>query len=239
MTLVEFRTQALALNDTAASRIRRANLYLELREWDKAFVDVDKANAVDPSDATVKEWLPRFELLRKLLPRIKTLDAQIGKSQGAAALWLDRAHQFALANWPNLALRDCRQAMKLEPGMMRARVQTGEALQDLGRGEEAAKLQVSYNLARDENKHVNEGLLRALGVCDVQVLQYSNQADPLIARAKASAAPESECSCVCGRSGCSGSRSSVGRCPFSGGTRPGRFGSHEGSNVSNQHSNGA
>jgi len=69
--------------------------------------------------------------------------------------------------------------------MIRAPVQPGEALQDLGRGEEAAKLQVSYNLARDENRHVNEGLLRALGVCDVQVLQYSNQADPLVARAKA------------------------------------------------------
>jgi len=182
---VEFRSQALALNDTAASRIRRANLYLELREWDKAFVDADKADAVDPSDATVKEWLPRFELLRKLLPRIKTLDAQIGKSQGAAVLWLDRAHLFTLANRPSLALRDCRRAMKLEPGMMRARVQTGEALQDLGRGEEAARLQVSYDLARDENRHVNEGSLRALGACDAQVLQSSDQADPLVARAKA------------------------------------------------------
>ena len=182
---VEFRSRALALNDTAASRIRRANLYLELRDWDKAFVDADKANAVDPSDATVKEWLPRFELLGKLLPRIKTLDAQIGKSQGAAALWLDRAHLFTLANRQSLALRDCRQAMKLEPGMMRARVQTGEALQDLGRGDEAARLQVSYDLARDENRHVNEGSLRALGACDVPVLQYSKQADPLVARAKA------------------------------------------------------
>jgi tetratricopeptide (TPR) repeat protein len=181
---VEFRTQALALNETAAGRIRRANLYLELHDWDKAFVDADEANALDPSDAAVKEWLPRFELLKKFLPRIKALDAQIGKSQGVAVLSLDRARLFTLANWPNLALRDCRRAMKLGPGMMRARVQTGEALLDLGRGEEAAKLNVSYDLARDENRHVSEQSLRALGACDAQVLQNPKQAEPLVSRAK-------------------------------------------------------
>jgi tetratricopeptide (TPR) repeat protein len=181
---VAYRTEALALNETAAGRIRRANLYLELHEWDKALVDADKANELDPSDATVKEWLPRFELLKKLLPRVKALDAQIGKSPGTAMLWLDRARLFTLASRPDLALRDCRHAMKLGPGMMRARVQTGEALLDLGRGEEAAKLNVSYDLARDENKHVNEESLRALGACDALVLQNSKQADPLVSRAK-------------------------------------------------------
>ena len=181
---VEFRTQALALNETAASRIRRANLYLELHDWDKAFVDADKANAIDSSDASVKEWLPRFELLRKFLPRIKALDAQIGETQNATVLWLDRARLFTLANWPNLALRDCRHAMKLGPGMMRPRVQTGEALLDLGRVEEAARLNVSYDLARDDNRHVSEQSLRALGACDAQVLQNSKEADPLISRAK-------------------------------------------------------
>ena len=140
---LQFRTRALALNETAAGRIRRANLYLQLHEWDKAVADADRANALDPSDATVKEWLPRFELLRKFLPRIKALDAQIGSAQSAAALWLDRARLFTLSNEPDLALRDCRRAMKLGPGMMRARVQTGEALLDLGRGDEEAKLNVS------------------------------------------------------------------------------------------------
>ena len=182
---VEFRTRALALEETAAGRIRRANLYLELHEWDKALDDSDKANALDPSDATVKERLPKFELLRKFIRRIKVLDAQIGKSQGATVLWLDRARLFTLADQPELALTDCRQAMNQVPGMMRARIQTAEALQDLGLGEEAASLNVSYDLARDENKHVNEGALRALGACDAQVLQNPGKADPLIIRAKA------------------------------------------------------
>jgi len=182
---VEFRTRVLALAETAVGRIRRANLYLELHEWDKALDDSDKANALDPSDATVKERLPKFELLRKFIRRIKVLDAQIGKSQGAAVLWLDRARLFTLADQPDLALTDCRQAMNLGSGMMRARIQTAEALQDVGLGEEAASLNVSYDLARDENKHVNEGALRALGACDAQVLQNPGKADPLIIRAKA------------------------------------------------------
>jgi tetratricopeptide (TPR) repeat protein len=181
----EFRTRALALDDTAAGRIRRANVYLELHEWDKAVDDSDKANALDPSDAAVKEWLPKFELLRKFVRRIKALDAQIGKSPGAVVPWLDRARLFTLADQYDLALTDSRQAMKLGPGMMRARIQTAEALLDLGMGEEAARLNVSHDLARDENKHVSEGALRALGVCDAQVLQNPGRADPLIVRAKA------------------------------------------------------
>ena len=114
---VEFRTRALALNETADGCIRRANLYMELHDWDKALDDSDKANALDPSDAAVKEWLPKFELLRKFVRRIKLLDAQIGKSQGAAVLWLDRARLLTLANRSDLALTDCRQAMKLGPGI--------------------------------------------------------------------------------------------------------------------------
>jgi tetratricopeptide (TPR) repeat protein len=181
---VGYWTQAIAFNDTAGGRIRRANLYLELHEWDKALADADKANALDPSDATVKEWLPRFELVKRSLPRIKAVDAQIAKSPGAGVLWLDHARFFTLAGLPNLALKDCRRAMKLGPGMMRARVQTGEALLDLGRADEAAKLNVSYDLARDVIGHVNEETLRALGACDALVLQNPKQADPLVSRAK-------------------------------------------------------
>ncbi len=103
---------------------------------------------LDPSNAAVKEWLPQFELLAKFLPRIKALDGQIRKSHGGAILWLDRARLFTLANRSDLALADCRQAMKLEPRMMRARIQTAEALLDLGRVEDAARLNVSYNLMR-------------------------------------------------------------------------------------------
>jgi len=181
---LDLRTRALAVNDTAPRRIDRANLYLALHEWDKALADADKANGIDPSDKTVKESLPQFELLKNFLPRIKALDSQIAKSPGTPILWLDRAHLFTLANRPNLALTDCEQARKLAPGMIRARIQAAEALQDLGRVNDAAKLSVSHDLPRDKNKHVNEEALRLLSVYDAQVLQNPNRVDPLIARVK-------------------------------------------------------
>ena len=56
--------------------------------------------------------------------------------------------------------------MNLAPGMMRARIQAGEALLDLSRGDEAANLGVSYDLKRDKNNHLPDEALRALGAAD-------------------------------------------------------------------------
>ena len=75
--------------------------------------------------------------------------------------------------------------MNLAPWMIRARIQAGEALLDLGRGDEAAKLGVSYNLKRDKNNHVPDEALRALGAADDLVLKNPGQAEPFVIRAKA------------------------------------------------------
>jgi tetratricopeptide (TPR) repeat protein len=180
-----WRTRALAQDKTVAGLMARANDYLELRAWDKSFADVNKANSIDASDAAVKDALPSFEFLRKFLPPIKALDAQIAKSPDAPLLWMDRAHLFILANRPHLALEDAEHAMKLAPEMRRARIQAGEALWDLGRGKEAAALDVSYNLKRDKNNHVSEEALRALGAADSLVLNNPGQAEPFVVRANA------------------------------------------------------
>jgi tetratricopeptide (TPR) repeat protein len=69
--------------------------------------------------------------------------------------------------------------------MMRARIQTGEAFLDLGRGDEAANLEVNYNLKRNKNNHVTDEALRALGASDNLVLKNPGQAEPFVLRAKA------------------------------------------------------
>jgi tetratricopeptide (TPR) repeat protein len=181
---VDWRTRALAQNRTVAGLIARANDYLQLGTWDRAFADVNKANAIDASDATVKEALPRFELLEKLLPQIKALDAQIAKSPTAPLMWLDRARLLSLSNCPNLALKDALKAMNLDRASIRARIQAGEALQDLGRLDEAARLGVSYNLTRDKNNHLPDEALEALGTADHLVMKNPGQAEPLVTRAK-------------------------------------------------------
>ena len=178
-------TRILKQNKTPSGLVARAKDYLGLRAWDKAFADVKQANAIDPSDGEVKETLPRFELLAKFLPQIKALDAQIAKSPAVPLLWLDRARLLSLGDRPNLALQDSKHAMTMAPAMIRARIQTGEALLDLGRGEEAANLGVSYDLPRDKNKHLPGEALRALSAADDLVLKNPGRAEPFVMRAKA------------------------------------------------------
>jgi tetratricopeptide (TPR) repeat protein len=91
---------------------------------------------------------------------------------------------FTVAGRPLLALDDCEQAMKLEPASMRARIQTGEALVDIKRDEDAAKLQVSRSLARAPDGHVNEKALQELGEEDALIRQNPGKSEPLAARAK-------------------------------------------------------
>jgi tetratricopeptide (TPR) repeat protein len=179
-----YRTKAIAAEDSAARRVFRACAFMRLHKWDAAYADMAKANKIDSTDDEVKKWLPQFERLQGFLPQIRALDAQIAKSPNDPVLLLDRARLFTLAERPLLALDDCEQAMKLQPASMRARIQTAEALFDIGQPDDAAKLQVSSRLARDKDKHVSEQALRELSNEDTQIAQNSGNADPLAARAK-------------------------------------------------------
>jgi tetratricopeptide (TPR) repeat protein len=181
---VAYRSKAIAAKDSAARRVFRACALLRLHQWDAAYADMAKANKMDSSDGQVKEWLPQFERLEKFLPQIKALDQRIAKSPNDAGLLLERARLFTLAERPLLALDDCEHAMKLEPASMLARIQTGEALLDVKRNEDAAKLQVSRGLARAVDGHVSERALRELGDEDASIRQSPGKAEPLATRAK-------------------------------------------------------
>ncbi|MEP6603747.1 MAG: hypothetical protein ABJB69_07365 [Spartobacteria bacterium] len=179
-----YRAKAILAEDTIGRRISHAAALLRLHQWDAAYAEMAKANKKDASDADVKEWLPQFERLQKYLPRIKATDARIAKKPNDVIALLDRARLFTLAERPLLALDDCERAMKVDPASMRARIQTGEALQDVARPEDAAKLQVSQKLERGDDKHVREGALDALAEQDALILKDPDNAAPLAARAK-------------------------------------------------------
>ncbi len=174
----------LAVKLKDSRRVAHACVLLRLRQWDAAYAEMAKANKIDSTDAEVKKWLPQFERLGEFLPQIRTLDAQIKKSANDSALLLDRARLFTLAKRPLLALDDCERAMKLQPASMRARIQTAEALFDVGQPDDAAKLQVSSKLARDKENQVSDQALRELGNEDTQIAQDPGNAEPLAARAK-------------------------------------------------------
>ncbi len=179
-----YDAKAIAAKDSASRRVARACVLLRLRQWDAAYAEIAKANKIDSTDNEVKTWLPQFERLEEFLPQIRALDVQIAKSPNDSALLLDRARLFTLAERPRLALDDCEQAMKLQPASMRARIQNGEALFDVGQPDDAAKLQISSNLARGKDKHVSDQALRELSNEDTQIAQDSGNAEPLAARAK-------------------------------------------------------
>jgi tetratricopeptide (TPR) repeat protein len=179
-----YRSKAIAAEDTPARRVFRACALLRLHEWDAAYADMAKANKMDSSDDQVKEWLPQFERLQNFLPGIKALDAQIAKSSNDAGLLLARARLFTLAGRPLLALDDCEHATKVEPASMRAHIQTGEALLDVKRDEDVAKLQVSRQLARTADQHVSQKALQELGDEDASIRQSPGKSEPLAARAK-------------------------------------------------------
>jgi hypothetical protein len=179
-----YRTKAIAAQDTAARRVLRALALLRLHNWDAAYADMAKANKMDATDAKVKEWLPQFERLQQFLPRIKSLDAQIAKSPNNPQLLLERARIFTLAGRPLLALDDSERALKLQPASMRARIQTGEALLEVNRADDAAKLDVGKDLIRGGDSLVTDEVLRELGGLDSRLSQNAKDIEALIARAK-------------------------------------------------------
>jgi tetratricopeptide (TPR) repeat protein len=182
-----YRTKAIAAQDSAARRVSRAIAFLRLHKWDAAYADIAKANKMDATDPEVKEWLPQFERLQGFLPQIKALDAQIAKSPNdpaIAGLLLERARIFTLAGRPLLALDDAQRALKLQPASMHARIQTAEALLDVDRVDDATKLEVGRDLRRGEDKHVSEQALRELSALDTRLLANPKDSEALAARSK-------------------------------------------------------
>ncbi len=179
-----YRSKAIAAKESSARRVDYACALLRLHKWNAAYAEMAKANKLKPDGAEVKEWMPQFEKLQDFLPRIKAIESRIAKSPNDFNLLLERAHLFTLAQRPLLALDDCEKAAKLEPTSMRARIQTAEALLDLSRDDEAAKLQVSKNLVREQAGHLSDQSLGELANEDLLIAQNADNPEPLAARSK-------------------------------------------------------
>src|SRR5262249_1523882 len=139
---------------------------------------------IDPHNPKPTPTHTQFERYKQSLPRIKPLDAQIAKSPNDPALLLERARILMLAGRPLLALDDAERAFKLQPASMRARIQTAEALLEVGRADDAAKLDVSRDLIRGKDRPVTDEFLRELAALESRLAQNPKDIDALIARAK-------------------------------------------------------
>jgi len=182
--LATYTAKAIAAEDSAARRVAHAAALLHLRQWDAAFAEITRAQRLDNTDSQLKERLPGFERLQRILPQIKVLDGQLAKMPDGAGFLLDRARLLTLAEVSGLALEDCRRAMALQPGWVRARIQTGETLLDDKRVDDAAKLQVSHNLVRVQNGHVSDQALRELAEADAALSKEEVNAEALAKRSR-------------------------------------------------------
>ncbi len=183
--VLALRTRAAAAKPAAALLAARAWALLHLHQWDAASDEIQKANKLDATDPTVQQWLPRLEQLAKVLPDIKAFDAQIATNPRDPHPLLDEASVFTTIDEVPLALSNCRIAMKIAPASIRARIQTGEALLDLGKIDDAAKIKVSHDLKRGDKGHITPQTYRELDLRDADIAQNPGKPAPLAARSKA------------------------------------------------------
>jgi len=172
-------TKLIAVEDSAGSRVWRARCRLQMRKWDAAIADIQKANSLAANDETVKEWLPQFELLQKSLPKIRALDRKLADGKPQPAILLDRALLLRDAERYDLALQDSSAALDLAPQWRRAILQTGRDLNQVKRDEEAAKLRVIV-------KHLDfsDDALLKIGALDAKIDAKPKDAGLLTDRAR-------------------------------------------------------
>ena len=172
-------TKLIAVEDSADTHVWRARCRVQMRKWDAAIADIQKANSLAADDETVKEWLPQFELLQKSLPKIKAIDRKLADGKPQPALLLDRALLLRDAQRYDLALEDSTAALDLAPESRRAILQKGRDLYQLKRGDEAAKLRVIV-------KHLDfsDDALLKLGALDTKIDAKPKDAALLTERAR-------------------------------------------------------
>lgn len=179
------RTRAAAAKPTAAMIAAESWASLHLHQWDAASAEIQKANKLDATDATVQQWLPKLEQLAVALPKIKALDAQIAAKPRDIHPLLDEAWIFTTIDEAPLALSNCKRAMALDPGSIHARVETGEAYLDMNDIDGAAGVKVSHDLPLGFHGPVTPQIYGELDRLDAEVEQNRGQPGPLAARSKA------------------------------------------------------
>jgi len=172
---IQALTERIAADETPGALVWRARCYLRQRNWDAAFADIKAAGELDPSDDSVKAWLPRFELLRTFLPDIKNMAVPPGTA-GANKL-LDRALLFGHADQDDLALEDDETALKDAPDSRRALLQKCAALLALNRREDAAKLNLNILVPK---RSFAEKALREIGNLDAKIEKEPKEPNGLL-----------------------------------------------------------
>ncbi|MBA2744241.1 MAG: hypothetical protein H0U43_08060 [Chthoniobacterales bacterium] len=173
-------TELLAREETGEDRMALALCFRRLRRWPEALDAFRRAHELAPDDPDVRRGAKLFERLSKFLAEIRELDARIAMPPADDQLLADRASLFLRAEDAELALVDAEAAASAAPWAVRPRIFQAIALQQLGRGEEAAKLLIDSGLRLDG---LSSEFLQSVSRLDADIAAERSNAELYVARA--------------------------------------------------------
>ncbi len=130
---------ALKAKPSASRLVRRAQLWIRLRDWKNAETDLREANKLDATESTLQKTYPVFERSAKWLPAVKTMDKQILADTAGpekASHLMDRAEVLAAEGFSGLAYEDAAAALVLAPNSTRAQLRKGQLAWEVGKPSE-------------------------------------------------------------------------------------------------------
>jgi tetratricopeptide (TPR) repeat protein len=149
---------------TADALAKLAVCYGTNGNWKAASAAIRRASAINATDDSVHDTMPRVERAEKEAPTIAKLDAAIAAAPKSVEPPLDRGIFFLGLGWPEITFKDAAAAEKLWPDSRGALLTKAAALTALGRKEDAGELGV--NLSGDIK---NPSILHALAKADADL----------------------------------------------------------------------
>lgn len=173
-------SELLAIEETGEERMALALCFRRLHRWPEALTAFRRAQKLAPNDPDVLRGVKLFERLSKFLAEIRELDARIAVTPRDDQLLADRASLFLRAEDAELALVDAEAAATAAPWSLRPRIFQAIALQQLGRGEEAARLLIDPGLRLDG---LSSEFLQSVSRLDADIAAERSNAELYVARA--------------------------------------------------------
>lgn len=176
---VKLREQRVKIEATVEALADLAVAHAVLQNWKQAGAEMHRASAMDAASERVHHDLPRMERAERVLGEIKNFKKAMAAAPRSVGPLLERAAFFFELGWPEIALKDAEDALKLWPESRGALLQKASALLALERRDEAEKIKV--NVFRLYQKQ--PAVLRALAKTDAALQANGPDATTLGRRA--------------------------------------------------------
>jgi len=156
----------------------------QLRDWDAAQQDLERAREINPSDPQVKNFGPIMGENKK----IEELNEQVEKSPRDPATWIARATELTRQQQFQAALEDIDHALNLDPDSVRLAIEKAHLLWQLQQSiPDDPGVLVSENWTRDKDKFPSafeaaEASLETLGGLDARIAQQPENVEAYLER---------------------------------------------------------